>query len=60
MSRRGRITGSEDEHGWIGTPEEMLDALLNRPAPLNPIARSVAGVQSVENDLTYGSRNSPW
>jgi len=38
----------------------MLDALLNRPAPLNPIAQSVAGVQSVENDLTYGSRNSPW
>lgn len=28
-----RELGSEDEHGWIGTPEEMLDALLNRPAP---------------------------
>ena len=27
----GRITGSQDEHEWIGAPEEMLDALLNRP-----------------------------
>ena len=33
----GRIVGSEDEHEWIGTPVEMLDALLNRPAPLSPM-----------------------
>jgi hypothetical protein len=51
--------GSEDEHGWIGTPEEMLDALLNRPAPLSPTARSAAGERSVETDLTYGSHVIP-
>jgi hypothetical protein len=53
VSRRepGRITGSEDEPGWIGTPEEMLDALLNRPAPLSP----VAPVQSALDQPSTGS-----
>jgi hypothetical protein len=53
VSRRepGRITGSEDEPGWIGTPEEMLDALLNRPAPLSP----VASVQSALDQPSTGS-----
>ncbi len=26
------IPESEDEHEWVLTPEEILDALLNRPA----------------------------
>jgi hypothetical protein len=33
----GRRTGSQDEQEWFGTPDEMLGALLNRPAPLSPI-----------------------
>lgn len=44
----GRITGSQDEHEWIGTPEEMLDALLNRPAPLSPIQSDGESTQSGE------------
>ena len=30
----GGLTGSENEYAW--TPEEMLDALSNRPAPVIP------------------------
>jgi hypothetical protein len=44
----GRITGSQDEDEWIGTPEEMLDALLNRPAPLNSIQSDGESTQSGE------------
>jgi hypothetical protein len=33
----GGKTRSQNEHEWMGTPEEMLDALLNRPSPLSPI-----------------------
>jgi len=28
------IPKNEDEHGWALAPEEILDALLNRPALL--------------------------
>jgi hypothetical protein len=41
-----RRTGSQDEHEWIGTPEEMLAALLNRRAPLSPIQRKGESIQS--------------
>ena len=44
----GRITGSQDEHEWIGAPEEMLDALLNRPAPLSSIQSDGESTQSGE------------
>ena len=39
MSQRevGQIAGSEGKHEWIGTQEEMLDALLNVPVPLSPM-----------------------
>jgi len=28
---------NEDERGWALAPEEILDALLNRPAPLSAV-----------------------
>ncbi len=28
LRARGRMTWNEDEQGWIGTPEEILDALV--------------------------------
>jgi hypothetical protein len=27
LRKLGRMTWSEDEHGWVGVPEEILDAL---------------------------------
>jgi hypothetical protein len=38
------IPENEDEHGWALAPEEILDALLNRPAPLS----AVDGVRRAE------------
>lgn len=29
LRERGRMTWSEDEQGWVGVPEEILDALAN-------------------------------
>lgn len=29
LRERGQMTWSEDEHGWLGVPEEILDALAN-------------------------------
>lgn len=29
LRERGRMTWSEDERGWVGVPEEILDALAN-------------------------------
>jgi hypothetical protein len=43
----GGITGSEDEHAW--TPEQMLDALSNRPEPVIPPAVIQGGGESPQS-----------
>jgi hypothetical protein len=48
-SELGQVTGSEGEQGWIGTPEETLEALLNLPAPLKPMVSIQGGGESPES-----------
>jgi hypothetical protein len=43
----GGMTGSEDEHAW--TPEEMLDALSNRPASMTPAVVIRGGGESPDS-----------
>ena len=45
-------TSGEDEDDWVRRPEEILDALLNRPAPTSSVTFIPAGsaVTMLSND----------
>ena len=61
MSHRelGRLAGSEGEHGWIGTREEMLDALLNVPDPVSPMVSIPSAQVEHATDSTEIARSVP-